>query len=419
MKARFGFAALLALAALAQEPPAYEGREPEAAWRKQAAERIGAIRKAALTVEVRDANGNPVSGAQLHVRMKRHAYWFGSAVSAEALAKPGSDGDRYRREVASLFNCAVLENDLKWPQWEADKGRALVGLEWLRQNGITRVRGHNLIWPGWKWMPAGARTLSEKPEQLRTRILDHIAEEAQAVRGKVAEWDVVNEPFTNTDVQKILGDAELIRWYQAAHTADPAAALFLNDFNILSAGGADGAHQQHFSDTIQMLIDGAAPLDGIGMQGHFGKRLTAPVRVWEVLDRFAKFGKPIRVTEFDINIVDQELQGAYTRDFMTAFFSHPSTTGFLMWGFWEGRHWRPDGAMFRRDWSLKPNGEVYKDLVFREWWTDLRGASAQDGRLSARGFLGDYEVDVTWNGVSKRMAFVLDKAGALVRVTIP
>ena len=41
----------------------------------------------------------------------------------------------------------------------------------------------------------------------------------------------------------------------------------------------------------------------------------------------------------------------------------------------------------------KPNLEVYKDLVFRQWWTDEKGVAGEDGALTLRGFLGDYEVE--------------------------
>ena len=29
----------------------------------------------------------------------------------------------------------------------------------------------------------------------------------------------------------------------------------------------------------------------------------------------------------------------------------PSIDSFLMWGFWEARHWKPQGAILRRDWT--------------------------------------------------------------------
>jgi endo-1,4-beta-xylanase len=82
------------------------------------------------------------------------------------------------------------------------------------------------------------------------------------------------------------------------------------------------------------------------------------------------------------------------RDFMTVIFSHPSVHGFLMWGFWDGKHWLGNAPIYRKDWSLKPSGEVYMDLVFNQWWTDVRGKSDTEGKMRVKGFLGEYEVTV-------------------------
>jgi hypothetical protein len=66
----------------------------------------------------------------------------------------------------------------------------------------------------------------------------------------------------------------------------------------------------------------------------------------------------------------------------------------MIWGFWEGRHWRPDAALWRKDWSLKPNGRVWTELTRKTWWTDEQGKTDRRGRWSTRGFLGDYEIEV-------------------------
>jgi GH35 family endo-1,4-beta-xylanase len=92
--------------------------------------------------------------------------------------------------------------------------------------------------------------------------------------------------------------------------------------------------------------------------------VTPPEEVLKRLDRFATFRKPLIITEFDIDTNDEQTRAGYTRDFLTAVFSHPAATGFLMWGFWEGSHWKPKSAMYRRDWSEKPNLRAYRDLVF-------------------------------------------------------
>ena len=55
------------------------------------------------------------------------------------------------------------------------------------------------------------------------------------------------------------------------------------------------------------LIDQGAPITGLGMQGHFGDNVTAPEKLLSLLDRFARFGLDIKITEFDINTDDQDL----------------------------------------------------------------------------------------------------------------
>ena len=62
------------------------GSEPDAAWRKAAEARIEKIRKGDLTVLVKDAAGKPVPGAEVAVRMKKHAFLWGTAVSASAFS---------------------------------------------------------------------------------------------------------------------------------------------------------------------------------------------------------------------------------------------------------------------------------------------------------------------------------------------
>ena len=53
--------------------------------------------------------------------MTRHAFGFGSAVTAQLLCAEGADGRRYRDVVERLYNKIVFENDLKWWAWEIGK----------------------------------------------------------------------------------------------------------------------------------------------------------------------------------------------------------------------------------------------------------------------------------------------------------
>lgn len=147
------------------------------------------------------------------------------------------------------------------------------------------------------------------------------------------------------------------------------------------------------------------PLSGIRRLGH-GKStttaatrnagaLTSPERLLEILDRFAEFGLPIRITEFDVNVDDLQLQADYLRDFLTTVFGHPAVIGFQMWGFWENAHWRPEAALLRADWSEKPNALAYKQLLFEDWWTNAQGVTDDAGRFQTRAFYGDYTATIS------------------------
>jgi len=401
----------------------YEGAEPSAAWRSAARDRIERIRKSGLTVRVRDENGKPVNGASVSVRMRRHAFGFGACINAPLLVGRArgvfqNEARQYREAVVELFNKAVMENALKWPQWADEKQRpvAIQAVDWLSENGLP-VRGHVLVWPSWRWTPVPeAVRVRNDPPSLAKVIRDHVLEAAGAMRGRLVEWDVVNEPYSNHDFMDILGRQVMADWFKAAREADPRAKLYINDYDILA--GNDTRHQDHYFETIQYLIAQGAPVEGIGLQGHFGPRVTPPEEVLRRLDRFAQFGKALQITEFDVDTNDEQTQADYTRDFLTAVFSHPAATGFLMWGFWEGSHWKPKCAMYRKDWSEKPNLRSYRDLVFNQWWSNADGTTASDGTYATRGFHGEYLVEVRANGRLKRLPATLLPGGATVDVTL-
>ena len=384
----------------------YRGRKPDAAWRTAAAERMEKYRKSDIVVVVRDDEGHPVAGAPVHVKMKRHAFRFGTAVAASLINDPAQR--EYRNKVVELFNTVVVENALKWPQWDSDRSNALNALAWLRGNGIDRIRGHNIVWPGWRHMPDWVEGLNDDPEALRRGVREHVTDVVSATRGQLIDWDVINEPYTNHDIQNILGEDEMAEWFRLAREADPEVTLYLNDYSIINNGGYDLPHQDGYIRIANLLDSLGAPLDGLGIQGHFNNRLTDPERVFDVLDRFAALNKTLLITEFDVDTPDEQLQADYTRDFLTAVFSHPAIKGFYMWGFWAGRHWRPDSAMYHEDWTPKLNALVWNDLVFHQWWTDVEGTTDANGIFRTHGFLGDYDIDVTRDGSTETFPLSTD-----------
>ncbi len=397
---------------------AYSGQAPDAPWRAEAAARIERHRKSDLRLRVVDPLGHPVAGATGRVEQRRHAYPFGTAAVASRLvdadvsfrdptmtrARFVADNARYRAELLRLFNHVVLENDLKWPQWTgADPNFVpevtLQALVWLRDHRLP-VKGHTLIWASWRMTPPWLRDLEDDPAKLQAAILRHIRDAAAATRDYTHAWDVLNEPLSHREIIERLGPDAVAEWFHTARATLPGHLLLLNDYDLVGNGGNPARRRALYGLLDNLRAAGASP-DALGLQSHFlSDRLTPPVGIWEILDEIhAETGLPLAATEFDINFPNDQVQADYTRDFLTAWFAHPATRSFTMWGFFGRSHWFGErGAMFRDDWSPKPNLAAYERLVLHEWWTRVTFATNSDGHASIRAFHGEHEVRVTAPG---------------------
>lgn len=392
----------------------YEGRDLNASWRKEAADRIEKYRKGNLDIQITDANGKPVQGATVEVKMQQHAFGFGTEINSEFFMKSKGtpEGEKYREGIKTFFNETVIGNGLKWPAWEvpSQQKNTLETVKWLNENNL-KVRGHTLVWQGWKRLPKDVISLKDDPEALRKRVRDHIREEVPVLKGHLVDWDVMNESFGQKDLMAVLGREEMVEWFKLTRELDPEAKLYINENSVLT-----GKKLDFYIKEIQYLIDRKTPLDGIGEQGHMSPMSIN--EVWDNLNQLAQFNLPIKITEFDVVTPDEELQADWTRDFLTLIFSHPLTDGFVMWGFWDGQHWLNDAPIYYKDWSLKPSGKVWIDLTLKQWWSNLKGQSDTKGAFKDRGFLGSYKATVKLGNRTKTVKFDLPKEGKILKVVL-
>ena len=408
---------------LPQIKQTYAGRDADAPWRAAAAARIDANRKADLTIRVIDAAGRPIQGATVSINQTKLDFYIGTAVTAELLTGQSDAARHYRDIVGRLFNHVVFENDLKWPAQAGlwlplgDPKNVAAAIDWLKRRDI-HIKGHNLIWPDFNNMPPAIGELRDDKQKLKAAIADHITQTAKRFAGKVDEWDVLNEPYTSHDVMDRLGDGVMADWFTLAHAADPNATLYLNDFGILASGDLlDTPHQDHFQKTIRLLQHRKAPLAALGLQGHFGAALTSPDNLLRILDRYAAFGLPMQITEYDLDSADPQLQADYLRDVMTIAFSHPKVNGFVMWGFWSKAHWRPAAAMYNDDFTPRPMQKQFERLVLHDWRTHIDNAPvAADGTYTTRAFRGTHTLSVHHAGHTQTVEIALPAGGKAVEV---
>jgi endo-1,4-beta-xylanase len=393
----------------------YGGWEPDAPWRAEADNRIDQLRKANLTVQVQEEDGTPIPDAAVQVEMLRHEFAFGSAVIASWFAGNSKQNPIYESKILDLdgeghgFNWIVFENDLKWPAWEqgwiSTKPEIANSVQWLRQRDI-KIRGHNIVWPGWSNLPPDIQANQNNVQYIRDRINNHIESIVNypGIKGNIAEWDVLNEIVTNRDLEMALrgkpgyptGREIYKEIFDKLAEEDPNTKTYLNDYVTISQGNTGGGNYDSLKIFTQEIIDAGVPLDGIGFQGHIGGFPNSIYDVKNTLDDFYNtFGATAKITEYDISDqVSDQLAATYLRDFLTIVFSHPSMDGFLMWGFWDGAHWHDNAPMYYQDWTLKPSGQAFIDKVFNEWWTEENGMTGANGEFKLRGFKGKYKVTI-------------------------
>jgi GH35 family endo-1,4-beta-xylanase len=420
----------------------YPGQEPDARWRAEADARIRLHRMAPLNVQVIDQWGQPVEGAEVHIEMQRHAYLFGTCVKASRItdapivpSQPDfdrqqflADNQIYRQKLKELFNFAVFENDMKWPHWAGRRSNrgwsqaaTMDAVDWLNDHDIV-VKSHTMLWGSWQNVPKYLKAMEDDPAALRSLIHNHLRDQGNAFADHIQFADVLNEAMSHNELMELLGWDSVADWFKIARETLPGVQLVINEFDILGNGGSPKRQERHFA-LVEKLLAADAPIDVLGFQSHFwSTRLTPPEELFAIIDRFASFGLPLMVSEFDMNILDEDLQADYSRDFLHVWFSHPATESFIMWGFWAGAHWFGEpGAMFRMDWSSKPNLQSYTDLVFGDWWTNQTAQSDADGRVSERVFKGDYQITVSKPGyfTATRRPAIHDKGRSLQIILYP
>lgn len=385
----------------------WAGVTPNDDWKKAAFDRIEKNRKTDFTVSVIDSSGKPVPNASISVEMKRHSFRFGTAVVAARINGTGPDDQKYKQVLEENFNTVVFENDMKWYDDTGNGMRAaLQAMPWLEQRGFE-TRGHNLVWGTWRYLPKG---LSDQPvDQIWKRISDHVRDYTTQTKGRVYTWDVVNEAVTETELWDKIGWDKFADVHKLVKQIDPKVKITYNDYNMSNPAQSGSGHRNRALERAKYLIDKGAPLDILGDQAHMGKPFTPIPEVLAAWDQMAKLGRPIEITEFDLNVPDEKYHAPYALDYLIAAFSHPSIESFLMWGFWERNHWLPNGAMYRADWSPRQAAKDWKEWVYNKWWTKAKVDTGRNGTANLRGFLGYYEVKATAGGKTAVSTFRLEK----------
>jgi len=266
-------------------------------------------------------------------------------IGAAVASIPLLSEDAYAQTLGRELSMVTPENMMKFQFIHPGPGRyalcdgdALV--DFAIGNGMA-VHGHALVWgeaiP--EWVSRGGLSNAQIAELLH----EHITTVVGHYRGRVAEWDVLNEPLDdetgalrNTTWRRALGDdfvATIFRW---AHEADPDARLYVNEYGIESSG----EKADRLFALVQAAVRAGVPIHGVGFQAHedLGEEAD-PAELRANMARYQALGVAVRISELDDNpghrpsAAELAAQAAFFRKELEVCLGLPHCTSFSMWGF--------------------------------------------------------------------------------------
>ena len=288
------------------------------------------------------------SACSLRDYQSAQSLFLGSAARSDTVR---ADSD-YADNLAKEFNGLVPENELKWgvihPQPGTYNFAPADALVDFAEAHKMSVRGVPLLWdaqnPAWLTTGTFSRTA------LFGILADHINTVVGRYRGRIAQWDVVNEPFSETGSLKPtlwrrgLGFSYMDQAFALARGADPAAKLFLNEFNIESPGlKADAVFA-----AVQGMRQRGVPIDGVGFEMHANTSAPTAQQLAVQMARYAAIGVDVGITELDVKLpatpTPDELkdQARVYREALATCRAATNCKTFVVWGFTDKYSWIPD-----------------------------------------------------------------------------
>ncbi len=225
---------------------------------------------------------------------------------------PGAYNPKELDLIRTHFNILTPSNCMKMYSIESRQGeinfrRADAFVSFAADNGME-VCGHCLIWakdtrtPEWFFKDKGEQL---GRAQLLKRIKNYIEKVAGRYRGKIQMWDVVNEALADdknflrpSQYVEIIGEDFIAKAFEFAHAAAPDALLIYNDYGLYKF-----QKREKLRRLLTMLDEQGAPIDAVGIQGHFQLDKVPYDDLEKTIELVKSFGLEVMVAELDIDVV--------------------------------------------------------------------------------------------------------------------
>ncbi len=210
--------------------------------------------------------------------------------------------------VEKHFNSITPENLLKWEEVHPEPGRYNFGpadrYVAFGERHNMHIVGHTLVWhfqtPDWVFQDESGVPLDR--DALLRRMKDHITTVVGRYRGRIHGWDVVNEAIASDGQLRkskwleIIGEEYVLKAFEYAREADPAAELYYNEYDYEIKPKCAGVIR-----LIRDLLSHGVRPDGIGIQGHWFLGTPGIGEIESYILSLSTLGVPLMITEMDVS----------------------------------------------------------------------------------------------------------------------
>lgn len=369
-------------------------------------------------------DGKPYD-TEISYKMKKIDFEFGCNLFMLDQYDNSAEQERYFELWKNLFNTAVVP--LYWEGTEPKQDylrytrdsdndvyrrpAAQKVIDYCKANGIA-TKGHPLFWHEFipKWIPENWDELLPLIEKRFKEISEHFADD-------IPVFDCVNEPGRiwdmchehKSDGYKMVAppDGYLEQLFALGEKYFPKNELILNEATGAAFCEFKGIYGGYYQ-LIDRLLSEGCKIDRIGLQCHTNedeifKNIYNAERLYGVLDGYAKFGKPLVVSEIGLGIADEQIQAEAAEQLYKICFSHPMMSGIFWWNLDDNAVLsvknRNAGQENLPTSGLCHNGRekaAYKvlDRLINNEWTTIGETTTANGKCNFRGFYGVYEITV-------------------------
>ena len=409
---------------------------------KRVSEGIEKYRKGDMQLTITDNDGNPIPNVLVKVNQIDHEFRFGANIFMLDQFETDEKNAKYKQYFCDVFNIATLP--FYWSGTEPQKGHLRYDknstymyrrppidacMEFCFKNGIEpreHALAYELHFPDW------LKGLSN--EQIMVELERRYQEISTRYADKINTIEVTNEMCWWEGKTDFYNYPDYVEWcFKLAEKYFPNNQLAINEYAGEAWERANRTSIAYYSYIENALLKGAR-IDAIGMQYHIFLRkedeyersrlLLDPQNLFDKMDLYSRFGKPLQVTEITVPAYswedeNEQIQAEILETLYKIWFSHPNMEQIIYWNLVDGyAHVNsPDpeviknsqgdmtigenyyhGGLFRFDMTPKPAYNTIKNLIKNVWHTGFSVTTNSNGTLSSRGFYGKYSVEINYNG---------------------